>query len=204
MKIKSYLIFVLLCIFLIIGIIILGIVFSLINGIKYSSFVVLLGSIIQGLCAIIVLFYAIYHDDWKDEKKEWPKPVIESNCYMGVNDPNGKSILIHGKDDTNTAIFDCKITIKNNCRISNLHIKNKKHGKIGYIIDNLYKFNLTLINDKKQHFFFLQFEDDYGNMYLQKILYFIRNYNNDITIKFIHKQIKPCILLIHRKEGKNV
>lgn len=87
MKIKYYLILVQIFAAFITAFLSIGIVLSLIDGTKYSFLVTLLGAMIQGFCAIIVLLYAIYHDDWKDEKEQWPKLTIEPICYKGDNDP---------------------------------------------------------------------------------------------------------------------
>lgn len=149
MKIKYYLILVQIFAVFIAAFLSIGIVLSLIDGTKYSSLVTLLGAMIQGFCAIIVLIYAIiYHDDWKYEKEQWPKLTIEPICYKGNNDPTDEAIpLINGN---NGIIYDCKIEIHNDREICNIYLKDKKYGILYYGISNKSCFsinhNITNIN----------------------------------------------------------
>ncbi len=122
MKIKSYLIITVVCSLLIISCVVFGVIFSLLDGVKYSSLIGLLGAIIQSLCAIIVLLYAIYHDDLKEEKNHWPKLMIDHICYMGKTNPDTNSVLLCDGEELQTT-FECKLQIYNNCNIHNLCIK---------------------------------------------------------------------------------
>lgn len=185
MKIKYYLILVQIFAAFITAFLSIGIVLSLIDGTKYSSLVTLFGAMIQGFCAIIVLLYAIYHDDWKDEKEQWPKLTIEPICYKGDNDPTDEAIpLISGN---NGIIYDCKIEIHNNREICNICLKNKKFGTLYYGINNKSCFSLKLDNDNKMHSFYIEFDDNYKNSYVQKIEY-VALQNN--SIRFKDKKIK--------------
>lgn len=196
MKIKLYIIFVQVFVFFIIAFLITGIIFSFIDGAKYSSLVSLFGAMIQGLCAIIVLLYAIYHDDWKIEKAQWPKLTIESVCYKGANDPNNEAISLI-KDKDKGAVFDCEIKIHNNCNVHNINLKNKKHSKSSNNISNISCFCLNTNNNKKRHFY-IEFEDDDGNSYIQKFEYFVINNN---AIRFRTKKIKQKLCKL--KNSKN-